>query len=126
MNESIKASHDCIQDSIEKVKEALELLPNLKHKSARKVSMELMKALFDLRDAKEEIYELEPLLKPESSLEKEEYILDQISKARELEKNNDIKAAEKIYKEILNNPEMQMAKESSEAGLYRCSQKNLI
>ena len=100
MNESIKASHDC--------------------------SMELMKALFDLRDAKEEIYELEPLLKPESSLEKEEYILDQISKARELEKNNDIKAAEKIYKEILNNPEMQMAKESSEAGLYRCSQKNLI
>jgi hypothetical protein len=126
MNESIKASHDCIQDSIEKVKEALELLPKLKHKSARKVSMELMKALFDLRDAKEEIYELEPLLKPESSLEKEEYILDQISKARELEKNNDIKAAEKIYKEILNNPEMQMAKESSEAGLYRCSQKNLI
>ena len=123
MNDNtLKQSLEEIRDSSRAITNTLDNLSKVSHKNIRRIRLELMKALFDLRDAIEEIYEVEPGLKPKDfDLDKEERILYKQFEARKLEMEGKFEKAAKIYNELLKYPEAQFIKESFQAGLYRCN-----
>ena len=117
MNDNtLKQSLEEIRDSSRAITNTLDNLSKVSHKNIRRIRLELMKALFDLRDAIEEIYEVEPGLKPKDfDPDKEERILCKQFEARKLEMEG------KFENELLKDPEAQFIKESFQAGLYRCN-----
>jgi len=123
-NNTLQKSLEDVQNASKAITNTLENLSKISHKNIRRIRLELMKALFDLRDAIEEIYEAEPVLKPKDfDPNKEERILCKQFEARKLEMEEKFEEAAKIYDELLKDPEAQFIKESFQAGLYRCSKR---
>ena len=122
MAEELKEIFNYIQGGREKLKSAMDKIANIENKNTRRIRSELMKSMFDLRDALEELYDIAPEIKPSDfDPKKEEEILFRQSKARKLELSGEKQEAAKIYKELLQDPKASFLKESFEAGLYRCS-----